>query len=185
MLSRGSSPLMNRSPRPLNVEGSENIMEARENAIDALNRMLAKEHACAIRYATHASLITGPHVDPVSKRLQEIADDEIVHAGKLRRRIRALGGMPTMKVDAGTHPPSLTLGDIVEENILEEREAIKEYREILKGTSRLDVLLYETLEDILKDEQEHLEELQDLAPPGVAAPSVADEAYPQDFNGRP
>ena len=161
-------------------------METREKAglIDALNRMLAKEHACAIRYATHAALITGPHVDPVSTRLREIAADEIVHAANLRRRIRALGGMPTMKVDAGAHPPSLTLGDIVEENILEEREAIEEYREILKGTSRLDVLLYATLEDILKDEQEHLEELLDLAPSPEASAS-ATEAYPQDFNGRP
>ena len=68
-------------------------MDSRENAllIDALNRMLAKEHACAIRYATHAALVTGPHVDPVSKRLQEIAADETAHAARLRKRIRALG----------------------------------------------------------------------------------------------
>ncbi len=142
--------------------------------IDTLNRMLAKEHACAIRYATHAALITGPHVDPVSKRLQEIASDEIVHAAKLRKRIRALGGMPTMKVDGGWHLPSLTLGDIVAENLREEREAIEEYGEILKTIPRLDALLYETLEDILKDEQEHLEELLDLVPPAEHVSSAGD-----------
>ena len=28
--------------------------------VEALNHMLAQEHACTIRYATHASLVTGP-----------------------------------------------------------------------------------------------------------------------------
>ena len=66
--------------------------------------MLAKEHACAIRYATHAAMVTGPYVDPESPhRFQEIASDEIAHAGKLRERICALGGTPTMAVDGGEH----------------------------------------------------------------------------------
>lgn len=164
--------------------------------IDTLNRMLAKEHACAIRYATHAALITGPHVDPVSKRLQEIAADEILHAAKLRKRIRTLGGRPTMKVDTAWHLPSLTLGDIVAENIREEREAIEEYREILKTVPPLDVLLYDTLEDILKDEQEHLEELLDLVPLGEPVAAAGGNGapgtegrddrsvYPQNFDDR-
>lgn len=148
------------------------IAAVHSRLIDALNRMLAKEHACAIRYATHAALINGPYVDPVSRRLQEISADEIEHAVKLRKRIRALGGMPTMKVDSGWRLPSVTLADILTENIREEREAIDEYGEILQIVPRFDVLLFDTLEDILKDEQEHLEELLDLVPPGetVAAP---------------
>ena len=48
-------------------------IKAPARLIEALNRMLAKEHGCAIRYATHAALITGPYVDPVSARLREIA----------------------------------------------------------------------------------------------------------------
>lgn len=132
--------------------------------IEALNGMLAKEHACAIRYATHAALITGPYVDPVSKRFREIASDEVEHAALLRKRICVLGGIPTLKVDGGELPTALTLGEMVEENLREERGAIEEYGRILEEIPRLDVLLYETLEDILKDEQEHLEELMDLVP---------------------
>jgi bacterioferritin len=132
--------------------------------IEALNRMLAKEHACAIRYATHAAMVVGPYVDPVSARLQEIASDEIAHAGKLRERIRALGGTPTMEVDGGERQAAVTLGEMIEANLEEERGAIEEYSKILGTIPRLNVLLFRTIEDILKDEQEHLEELLDLAP---------------------
>ena len=37
-------------------------MQTKENAalVEALNGMLAKEHSCAIRYATHAAALTSP-----------------------------------------------------------------------------------------------------------------------------
>lgn len=129
---------------------------------ESLNRLLAKEHACAIRYATHAAFVTGPHVDAVTRRLQEIASDELEHAAKLRTRICALGGVPTMEVDGRGRPGPLTLGEILQENISEEREAIGDYTRILEEIPPLNVLLRRTLEDILKDEQEHLEELTAL-----------------------
>jgi bacterioferritin len=143
----------------------ENLMENENNPrlIEALNRMLAKEHSCAIRYATHAAMVTGPYIDPVSRRFQEIASDEASHALHLRKRICALGGTPTMEVDAGNLRAALTLGEMIEVNLQEEREAIVEYAKILESVPRLNVLLCRTLEDILKDEQEHLEELINLA----------------------
>ena len=110
--------------------------------IDALNRMLAKEHACAIRYATHAALVGGPYVDPIVQRFQEISSDEVGHARLLRKRICALGGMPTMEVDTGNIRTAFTLSEMIEVNLLEEREAIAEYTDILKNIPRLDVLLY-------------------------------------------
>lgn len=139
-------------------------METSDNPrlIAALNRMLAKEHACSIRYATHAAMVVGPWVEPVSKRFLEISSDEIEHASKLRKRIRALGGTPTMKVDAGNLQTAGTLEEMIEVNLQEEREAVEEYTALLKSVPRLNVLLFRTLEDILQDEQEHLEELHDL-----------------------
>jgi len=69
--------------------------------IEGLNRMLEQEHACAIRYATHAAVVTGPYAESVAARLKEIAGDEREHAGKLRARIAALGGTPSMQVSTG------------------------------------------------------------------------------------
>ena len=41
--------------------------------IEALNQMLEQEHACAIRYATHAAIVSGPYSETVAARLKEIA----------------------------------------------------------------------------------------------------------------
>jgi bacterioferritin (cytochrome b1) len=141
--------------------------------IAALNRMLAKEHSCAIRYATYAALVSGPFVDSVSARFQEIASDEAAHAGLLRKRIRGLGGVPTMEVDGGRHRPDVTLSDMVDTSVLEEREAIEDYGAILETIPKMNILLYRTLEDILKDEHEHLEEVLRLDPrmEGIASRS--------------
>ena len=58
--------------------------------IEGLNRVLEQEHACAIRYNTHAAMVRGPYAEAVAARLREIAHDEIRHAEMLRERIIAL-----------------------------------------------------------------------------------------------
>lgn len=130
--------------------------------IEALNRMLAQEHACAIRYATHAAMVKGPSAEAVAARLREISADELTHAEKLRKRILALGGVPTMEVQREDLKPASTLKGIVDINVLEERGAIDQYVQILESIPPHDVLLYATVEEILRDEQEHLEELRTL-----------------------
>ena len=70
--------------------------------LQSLNRMLSQEHACAIRYATHAAIVAGPYSETVTARLKEIANDELLHAEKLRDRILALGGTPRWTFAART-----------------------------------------------------------------------------------
>ena len=47
-------------------------------------------------------------------------------------------------------------------NIDEEKQAIAEYTELLKNIPKDNVILYKTIEDIIRDEQEHLEELENF-----------------------
>lgn len=133
-----------------------------EKILEMLNNALAQEHACFIRYKTHAAVITGPYAGPVSERLNEIAEDEESHAAKLRDRITGLGGSPTMSVQAADLIPATTLNEIIRVNLEEERKAIALYQEILNMIPREQRLLYETIEHILEDEQEHQEELERL-----------------------
>lgn len=132
--------------------------------VESLNRMLSQEHACAIRYATHAAVISGPYAEGVAARLNEIAADEVAHAQKLRDRISALGGRPTMDVEVKDLKPAYRLEEILSVNIAEERSAIAAYRMILETIPRMNIILFETIEDILMEEQEHLEELERLVP---------------------
>jgi bacterioferritin len=134
----------------------------REKIINALNRALAQEHACFIRYKTHAAVISGPYAKPIREQLDEIAEDEEHHARDLRDRITGLGGTPTMSVEAADLIPATTLDEILRVNLEEERKAIALYQEILDMIPREHRLLYETIEHILEDEHEHVEELQRL-----------------------
>ena len=130
--------------------------------IEKLNKMLSQEHACAIRYATHAATVGGPFAEAIAARLNEISNDEVLHAAQLRERILALKGTPTMDVSMDDLKPATKLEDILKINIDEERGAIKGYNEILELVDPKNVILYQTLEGIIRDEQEHLEELENL-----------------------
>lgn len=134
----------------------------KEKLIKALNEALAQEHACQIRYRTHAAVVSGPYAEAVESRLKEIAEDEKGHADTLRDRITALGGTPTMEVTKEDLIPALKLKDILDVNIAEEKRAIAMYRAILKTIDHDEGILFEAIEHILQDEQEHLEELERL-----------------------
>ena len=134
----------------------------REKIAKSLNEALAQEHACNIRYNTHAAVITGPYAEAVANRLKEIAKDEQEHADKLRDRIIALGGVPTMDVAKEELIPAKTLKEIIAINLKEEAKAINLYQSIFKMIDRDDVILYEAIEEIIEDEQEHREELSRL-----------------------
>ncbi|MGH9463797.1 MAG: ferritin-like domain-containing protein [Vicinamibacteria bacterium] len=133
-----------------------------EQIIDSLNRMLSQEHACAIRYATHAAVVSGPYAEAVATRLKEIATDEQTHAEQLRDRIVGLGGTPTMDVRKEDLKPATTLDQIIDVNVDEEKDAIRSYTKILETLSPTNAILFQTIQTILRDEQEHLEELEAL-----------------------
>ena len=130
--------------------------------IAALNGMLEQEHACAIRYSTHAAIVSGPYSETVAARLKEIAGDEQLHAEKLRDRILALGGTPSMGVSVADLKPARTLETILKVNIAEEQNAIAGYTRILEEVPISNVILFQTLQELIRDEQEHLEELAAL-----------------------
>ncbi len=133
-----------------------------QNLIAKLNDMLRQEHACAIRYATHAAVVTGPASETIKARLKEIAGDEVEHAEKLRDRIVALGGKPSMDIHLDDLKEAYDLPTILQINMREEADAIKNYTAILEMVPETDVILYETIRGIIEDEQEHLEELSKL-----------------------
>lgn len=130
--------------------------------IQKLNDMLAQEHACAIRYATHAAVITGPYSETVKARLKEISGDEILHAATLRDRIMSLGGIPEMRIHEKDLIAATTLDQILKVNMAEEVAAIKAYTAILGEIPPTNAILYQAIQDIIRDEQEHLEELENL-----------------------
>ena len=129
--------------------------------IALLNKGLAMEYASYIQYVTQAAVTSGPYAEGLMARFEEIASDEAEHAKILRQRIAALGGTPTTKVgEIQVHKDSLKAIQI---NLKYERDTVTFYQSIINQIPHDEVILYEAIEHVLQDSQEHVEELTRLA----------------------
>ena len=129
--------------------------------VHLMNEGLEMEYASYIQYLTQAAITTGPYADGLIARFEEIATDEAEHAKILRSRIVALGGVPTTKVGSiQVHKESL---QAVKINLRYEKETVDFYRKLINLIPHDEVILYEAIEHILQDSQEHVEELERLA----------------------
>ena len=132
----------------------------KEKIVKLMNEGLEMEYASQIQYLTQAAITTGPYAEGLIGRFKEIASDEMEHAQILRERIAALGGMPTTTVgEMQIHKDSL---QAVKINLKYERETVDFYRKLLNLIPHDEVILYEAIEHVLQDSQEHVEELERL-----------------------
>ena len=130
----------------------------KQKAIAMMNEGLEMEYASYIQYVTQAAVTSGPYAEGLMARFEEIASDEAEHAKILRGRIAALGGTPTTKVgEIQIHKDSL---QAVKINLKYERDTVTFYRKLLNLIPHDEVILYEAIEHILQDSQEHVEELE-------------------------
>lgn len=140
----------------------------RDEIIGSLNRLLAQEHACYIRYLTHAVTVQGPWSESVATKLKAIAALEAHHAEELREIIDYLGGEPTMDVERVDLRPASALEDILAINIAEEQQAIAAYRAAMDQVDqKLMSWVYLTLMHIISEEEAHLHELRSLQLKGI------------------
>ena len=147
---------------------TESYPEDRPVIIEQLNRALATEWVCVLRYLRHAYCITGVIAEPIKAHFLEHAREEQAHADKLAARIVQLGGEPDL------NPATLTqrshaeykTGDSIEEmireNLIAERIAVESYRELIRFIGDRDPTTRVLLEGILAQEEEHADELRDL-----------------------
>ena len=128
--------------------------------IELMNEGLELEYASHIQYVTQASITTGPYSAALIARFEEIAGDEAEHAKILRQRIVALGGVPTTAVgEIQIHKDSL---QAIKINLKYEKDTVEFYRRMLNLIPHDEVILYEAIEHVLEDSQEHVEELERL-----------------------
>ena len=128
--------------------------------IRMMNDGLQMEYASYIQYVTQAAMTRGPYAEGLIARFEEIASDEAEHAKILRGRIAALGGVPTTKVgEIQVHHDSM---QAVKINLKYERDTVEFYRKLINLIPHDEVILYEAIEHVLQDSQEHVEELERL-----------------------
>lgn len=140
----------------------------KDQAISILNEALATEIVCVLRYMHHYFMATGVHGSAARDEFKEHADAEREHADRLGERIQQLGGVPDfnpgslVQRSVSQYIEGENLADMIREDLIAERVVIDVYREMIRFFGDKDPTTRVLIEDILKDEEEHANDLTDL-----------------------
>jgi bacterioferritin len=147
---------------------TEGYKADRKKVIGVLNDVLATEIVCVLRYRRHHFMARGMNSESVKAEFLQHANEEQQHADWVAERITQLGGEPNFDPEGlasrshaeyveGTDLPSM-----IREDLVAERIAIETYSEIVRWLGNDDPTTRKLIEDILKVEEEHANDMSDL-----------------------
>lgn len=147
---------------------TESYQADRAQVIKVLNDVLATELVCILRYKSHFYMARGINADPVKAEFLQHAGEEQQHADWVAERITQLGGEPNFNPEGlatrahseyGKHTNLVTM---ITEDLVAERVAIESYSEIVRWLGNDDPTTRRMIEDILKMEEQHADDMANL-----------------------
>ena len=136
--------------------------------IEILQSVLATEIVCVLRYTMHAISAAGISSEGPKNEFAEHAREEQQHMMKVAERINQLGGRPNFNPEgmltrsASQYAEGKNLVDMIRENLIAERIAVDHYRELIRWFGDDDPATRVMLEEILENEEEHVNDMHDL-----------------------
>jgi bacterioferritin len=140
----------------------------RSRVLEVLNDVLATEIVCILRYKNHYFMAKGINAQPVAAEFLQHANEEQMHADWVAARITQLGGVPNFSPEGlatrshAAYAEGDTLAAMIREDLVAERIAIETYSEIIRWLGNDDPTTRRIIEDILKMEEEHADDLANL-----------------------
>lgn len=142
----------------------------RKRVIAVLNDALATEIVCILRYKRHYYMARGMNAESVKAECMQHAIEEQQHADWIADRITQLDGEPDFNPESlvrrshAEYDQSADLQSMVRADLIAERIAIETYTEIVRWLGNDDPTTRKMIEDILKMEEEHANDMADLLP---------------------
>jgi bacterioferritin len=142
-----------------------------DRVITVLNQVVASEMVCYLRYTQNAIVAQGIDREQVSAMFVDHATEELGHFQRVSDRINQLGGSPDLNpatlmeraiTDYVVPTDETDLQGMLRENLIGERVVIEVYTEIIRWLGEDDITTRRMMEGILKDEEDHADELNDL-----------------------
>ena len=136
--------------------------------IEILQSVLATEIVCVLRYTQNAIAATGISSEGVRSEFKQHAKEEQEHMLAVADRINQLGGKPNFNPEglstrsASQYSEGANLVDMIKENLIAERIAVDHYRELIRYFGDDDPGTRSMLEEILRVEEEHANDMHDL-----------------------
>jgi bacterioferritin len=141
-------------------------------SIALLQTVLTAEIVCVLRYTMISVSHNGLRNGWIGAEFQEQANDERKHMKMAAERIEQLGGIPNFNPE-GLDSRIAMLNDYdgdfarqLQENLVVEQNVIEHYRDLIGYFSDGDPESCKMLEDIIRDEENHTNDIYDLLGPG-------------------
>ena len=147
---------------------TEGYKADRQRVIAVLNDVLATEIVCVLRYKRHYYSAKGINSESVKAEFLQHAAEEQQHADWVAERISQLGGEPDFNPKGlsdrshSEYVPGTDLKSMIREDLVAERIAIESYSEIARWLGSDDPTTRKVIEEILKVEEEHANDMSDL-----------------------
>jgi len=140
----------------------EDRMKGNKKLIGTLNALLADELTAVNQYMVHSEMNADWGYEKLHKHFEKRAIDEMKHAEKLIGRILFLEGLPVV-----SNLKKITIGADVTKQLANDQaaevEAIVAYNQAIKLAGEVaDFATREILESILKDEDAHIDKIEEL-----------------------
>ncbi len=137
-------------------------MKGNDKLITTLNALLADELTAINQYMVHSEMCDNWGYEKLHKYFEKRSVEEMKHAEKLIARVLFLEGRPVVsqlnKISIGAEVPKM-----LENDHAAEAGAIKAYNEGIKLAGEVnDFATREILEDILEDEDRHIDDIEAL-----------------------
>jgi bacterioferritin len=147
---------------------TEDYRADREAVVRMLNEVLATELVCVLRYKRHYYTASGINSEAVKAEFLQHANEEQQHADWVATRIVQLNGEPNLNPEGlaarshSDYAEGTDLASMIKEDLIAERIAIESYTRIARWLSDNDPTSRKLIEEILKTEEEHAEDLRTL-----------------------
>jgi bacterioferritin len=137
-------------------------------AIQVLNRVLASEIVCVLRYKRHYYMAQGLNAEPIAQEFLQHATDEQLHVDQVALRITQLQGEPDFNPEGmlgrsvAEYKAGTSLVNMIQEDLVAERVVIMWYTDIARWFGEHDPTSRRLMEDLLAKEEEHADDLANL-----------------------
>lgn len=147
---------------------TESYKADREEVVRLLNLALASEWTAFMQYWHHYVMATDIHSAEIKDFFKESAGQELHHLDEIGTRIQLLGGVPVAKPAEVPNlwPNTVEYGhdliSMLKADLVAERTTVAFYSEIVRFCDNDDITSRVMFEEILREEEEHANDLADL-----------------------
>jgi bacterioferritin (cytochrome b1) len=133
----------------------------RPEIIDDLNRLMAEEAEACLRYFQMRFRLRGKDYLAAAAFFEEAIKETLEHADSIAQQIRALGHIPTMRINLSLGEGPMRLEAALAEALDVEQQALDAYKDFLPRVAG-DPVLEAFIRRQVEVETEHVQEIRDF-----------------------